>query len=538
MTLALTLFGGTNLAAQEAGGGTAQLPALFGTSDRCIACHTGLVSADGVDVSIGMDWRASMMANAARDPYWQAAVRREILDHPETADEIQGECSICHMPMARATSIAVGSTGQVFAHLPIGAATAPLDLLAADGVSCSLCHQIQPDGLGEPASFVGGFVLAPGTRSMSAAGRDVFGPYAVDSGRTRVMRSATGFSPRQSDHLKDPGLCGSCHTLYTHTRGPGGDITARFPEQMPYLEWEHSAYPGKKGCQDCHMPTVDDSTAISAVLGQPRPAVSRHVFRGGNFFMLRVLNRYRSELGVLAGPRELELAATRTIEHLQSNTARVSVVSARLNGGRLEAEIAVENLTGHKLPTAYPSRRAWLHVKVSDGAGRAVFESGALAPDARIVGNDNDADPGRYEPHHPTITRADQVQVYEAIMAGSDGAVTTGLLTAVRYVKDNRLLPRGFDAATAPADVAVRGEAASDPDFRAAGDRVRYLVDVGDAAGPLQVEAELVYQSISYRWARNLSAYDAFETRRFVRYYESMSSGTAVVLAADSATIP
>jgi hypothetical protein len=33
------------------------------------------------------------------------------------------------------------------------------------------------------------------------------------------------------------------------------------------------------------------------------------------------------------------------------------------------------------------------------------------------------------------------VQIYEAVMAGPDGAVTTGLLTAVRFVKDNRLLP-------------------------------------------------------------------------------------------------
>jgi hypothetical protein len=104
-------------------------------------------------------------------------------------------------------------------------------------------------------------------------------------------------------------------------------------------------------------------------------------------------------------------------------------------------------------------------------------------------------------------------------------------------VKDNRLLPRGFDASTAPADIAVHGAAADDADFGGGGDRVRYAVDLADAAGPFRVEAELVYQPISYRWARNLAAYDAFETRRFVRYYETMSSGSAVVLAADAASI-
>ena len=35
-------------------------------------------SAAGEDLSIGFAWRASIMANAARDPYWQAAVRREV----------------------------------------------------------------------------------------------------------------------------------------------------------------------------------------------------------------------------------------------------------------------------------------------------------------------------------------------------------------------------------------------------------------------------------------------------------------------------
>ena len=35
---------------------------LFRTSDRCLACHKGVATPDGLDVSIGYDWRASMMA--------------------------------------------------------------------------------------------------------------------------------------------------------------------------------------------------------------------------------------------------------------------------------------------------------------------------------------------------------------------------------------------------------------------------------------------------------------------------------------------
>lgn len=37
----------------------------FQTSDRCIACHNGLTIRSGRDVSIGFDWRSSIMANAA-----------------------------------------------------------------------------------------------------------------------------------------------------------------------------------------------------------------------------------------------------------------------------------------------------------------------------------------------------------------------------------------------------------------------------------------------------------------------------------------
>src|SRR5262245_7601934 len=74
---------------------------LFEPSDRCMACHNNLVTPAGEDVSIGQSWRGSMMANSSRDPYWQASVRRETIDHPRAKDAIEDECSKCHMPMMR-----------------------------------------------------------------------------------------------------------------------------------------------------------------------------------------------------------------------------------------------------------------------------------------------------------------------------------------------------------------------------------------------------------------------------------------------------
>ena len=107
-----------------------------------------------------------------------------------------------------------------------------------------------------------------------------------------------------------------------------------------------------------------------------------------------------------------------------------------------------------------------------------VFESGAVRPDGSIEGNDNDTDAAAFEPHYTEIRSRDQVQIYESIMVDANGALTTGLLTAVRYVKDNRLLPHGFDKQTADKDIAVLGDAADDANFTGAGDRVRYSVAV------------------------------------------------------------
>ena len=507
-------------------------PPVFLTGDQCMACHNQLVTPAGEDISIGFAWRASIMANASRDPYWQAGVRREVMDHPESSELIQDECSRCHMPMSNELERRRGEHGRIFDHLPVSRPETRLDSLAADGVSCSLCHQITPESFGTPESFTGGFVVD--TARVGEHGR-IFGPFEVDTGRITIMRSATGFRPTEAAHIQTSEHCATCHVLYTTALGPGGRVIARLPEQTPYQEWLNSAYRGVQTCQDCHMPRVADSTAITAVLGQPRPGVSRHTFVGGNFFMLRMLNRYRDELGVRALPQELDALTRATEEFLRTRTARVAVERAEVAGGLLDVVIRIDNLTGHKLPTAYPSRRAWLHVAVYDRDGNRVFESGALRPDGSIVGNANDDDPALYEPHHDVIESAAQVQVYESIMVDTAGAVTTGLLTGVRYIKDNRLLPHGFDKAGAPEDIAVYGRAADDADFQAGADRVRYRVDLAGAQGPFRIEAKLWYQPISFRWANNLRPYDAFETQRFVRYYESMADVSAIVLARDSA---
>jgi hypothetical protein len=525
VTLASVLLAGQ---AGRLQGGHHTLTPRFHTSDRCLACHNGLTTSDGQDVSIGFEWRASLMANSSRDPYWQASVRRESIDHAEATGEIEDTCATCHMPIARYAAKLRGERAKVFAHLPFTERKSGAQQ-AEDGVSCSLCHQIGKARLGTPESFTGGFVID----DPDAQGNHrEYGPFPIDPGHTLVMTSSTeGFLPAQGDHIRQSELCATCHTLITETLGPGGKPVGRLPEQVPYQEWLHSDFKGTQSCQSCHMPVAKEPVPVTRVFGEPRD-LSRHVFVAANFFMQRMLNRYREDLHVAALPQELTAAADLTERYLGTQSARLSIGDVRIDGGRLSTDVAIENLGGHKLPTAYPSRRAWIHLVLRDRARRVIFESGAVNPDGSVRGNDNDADKTKFEPHYTEIRDAGEVQIYESIIGDMNGAVTTGLLSGARYLKDNRLLPRGFDKGRAEADIAVHGSAASDPDFTGGGDRVRYSIPVAAGDGPFEVDAELLYQPIGHRWAQNLKAYNsAPEPRRFTAYYDAMASGATATLA-------
>ncbi len=506
----------------------------FRTSDRCVACHNGMQTSSGEDVSIGLAWRASLMANSSRDPYWQGSVRRETLDHPESKASVEDDCSGCHMPAIHLSDQSEGRITQILSRLPLKTEARDGYAPETDGVTCSVCHQIEKTGLGTQQTFNGNVVIAKTTDKEQ---RIEYGPYVPDNGHQRLMVSSTReYLPKEGDQMRDSALCGSCHTLYTKALGPGGKQVGILPEQVPYQEWHHSDYATRQNCQSCHMPEVTEPVAITALYGQRREGLHRHVFVGGNFLLEGMFRDHGKDLSANASPEEFSAAVDRTRQFLGTQAARLTIPSIEQTSDGLAFHVLAQNMTGHKLPTAYPARRVWLHVTVRDKDGRAIFESGALQPDGSIAGNDNDGDPSRFEPHYREITREDQVEIFEPILKDIDGKVTTGLLAAVDYAKDNRLLPSGFSKQTAPKEIAVVGDAAADPQFTDQGATIAYRIQTQHASGPFQVRAELWYQPVGYRWAHNLEPYQEAEPQKFVKYYEQSSHDSAQLLAAAEVT--
>ena len=60
---------------------------------------------------------------------------------------------------------------------------------------------------------------------------------------------------------------------------------------------------------------------------------------------------------------------------------------------------------------------------------------------------------------------------------------------------------------------------------------MRYSVAVDPSAAPFHIEAELWYEPIGFRWARNLASYRGKEPQRMASYYNLLASRAAVMLA-------
>ncbi|HHO51666.1 MAG TPA: hypothetical protein ENK18_12530 [Deltaproteobacteria bacterium] len=519
----------------------------FATADSCALCHDGAPGSNTMVDEVGNNiaphdlWRSSMMANAARDPLWRAVMSAEIAATPAAADAIGQKCTRCHAPLASGDATLTGASLPTADVLTDGDEAT---FLALDGVSCTACHQIEDIGLGEEASASGGWTIL-------GQGR-IYGPHAEPFDHPMSMH---GFTPLQSAHITDSGLCATCHTLTTHALAEDGSETGgTVLEQGPYLEWLNSDHVATSSCQGCHLPTVSaagvpittriahNPMGMAFPQTPPRSPFGRHLLVGANTLIPAILRDWPDVLrpGAPASAFDATLAAAR--DQLARQTATVQIGGVDLTADTLSFDVDLRSMTGHKLPTGIPLRRLWLHATVTDALGTIVFESGASDDSGRLVDSDGVALPseavgGPVLPHLDAVSSGDEVAVYEAILADGSGAPTFQLLRAAGFVKDNRLLPTGWDPTVAVVDGTAAVGVAGDPDFTGGSDTVHYTAEVANHSGPLTIEIEALYQPLAARWAAELFASGTPEALGFQAMYEAAERGPERV-ATDTAVVP
>jgi hypothetical protein len=488
---------------------TVQQNDLFGGSGLCAGCHghdpAGLagVLPNGLDVNVVDHWKATMMANSAKDPLWRAKVSHEILVNPSHSVQLQNKCTSCHAPQGRFNAAHHG--------LDYGLADLVTDSLGLDGVGCGACHQQDPQFVGK---FFSGNLVYDTTKT-------VWGPYVNPF--QDPMQDFIGFNVLHGAHVRKSELCAGCHTLITETVDLSGVPTgSEFVEQATYHEWLNSRYADNQdniSCQACHVPSINENVIIAAnynFLGPRRPFGLHHMV-GGNTFMLRLMKTNRVALGLSASDVEFDSTIARTEKMLANQTAELTLTEASRTSDTVFYTLDVHNLAGHKFPSGYPSRRAWIQFVVMDDAGDTLFASGTW-DGTEISGHDP-----VWEPHYNTIHAADQVQIYEMVLGDINGNRTTVLERAHHPLKDNRLAPEGFSTGHPAYDTTqIAGNALTDPDFNWNGavegtgaDVVHYNVPLNGYTGGLNVVARLYYQSVPERWLNEMFAFSSAEISTF-----------------------
>ena len=510
---------------------------FFKASGECSGCH-GLDdippvfanhTEDGVDVNPADQWRSTMMGNSARDPFWRAKVSHEVTVNPGHQAELEDKCTSCHAPMGRYDKFyTVGGHYSIAEMLP--------DPVALDGVSCLSCHMQSADSAG--LLFSG--ELRFDTNAV------VYGPYDAKNLFGAPMESFVGYTPQFGSHINDAGLCAGCHTLITETADLDGNSTEfHFAEQATYHEWLNSVFntdtdpEGGVTCQGCHMPRIDDAMVISAqydFLAAPeyrRSPYGLHSFVGGNSFMLGLLKDNNEALGLTASSVQFDSTISRTTRLLQQSTL---LVNTSLSGRTLDTafiEVELTNLAGHKFPSGYPARRAFVELIVENAMGDTLFRSGGWDEQYEVIGHD-----AEWEPHHDVIRNEDQAQIYEMVMADVNGNKTTVLERAKESLKDNRLAPLGFVNSHPSIDtMLVVGVPASDIDFNRSAigvegsgtDRIHYHVAMNGYDQLITVRANVWYQSAPPRWMEEMFAYNTPEISTFRTMYAA-ADGTPVLV--------
>jgi hypothetical protein len=452
--------------------------------------------------------------------------------------------------------------------------------LARDGVACTTCHHVEIDeAVPIGHTFTGDFRIGKA--------EEIHGPFA---GPQQVpMDHSLGAKPIEYPLIRSSKVCGSCHSVVLPVFDgdkpwvrPGEKKPEIIIEQATYPEWVFSDFRDggaePRSCQSCHMttsypglpgtltskiasiqeasnmPQAEHRLPQSDIDLQPRSPFARHTLVGLNVFFNLFAQQFPDVLGIrvqdpmLGGKGIAPLTTTYNsmIQQADASTAKVSVKGLKLTGDQLVADVLVENQAGHKLPSGVGFRRAFLTFEVLDEAGKPIWTSGRAAPTGELVDAvgkpvagelswKSDCQPmtaaeqrNHFQPHYETITRQDQVQIYQELAKDPRGRLTTSFLSLADEVKDNRLLPRGWNPSLALAEATGlgspklsakdlvervlpdlpdgKGGHVNDPWYKpksegglgGGGDALTYAVPLADLGGarPAAVRVTLYYQSI------------------------------------------
>lgn len=501
----------------------------FKASGNCDGCHgydetfEANVNEAGHDISPITMWRGTMMANSAKDPLWKAKVSHEVDVNPSHQEALEDKCTSCHAPMGKYSHIE-------FSLGPYGMNDLETDSLGMDGVSCLACHKQSDVELGVLNSGELNFTPQP----------VAYGPFGKPF--EPPMQDLVGILPVESAHITDAGICAGCHTLLTNSVDLDGNFTGQtFVEQATYHEWLNSAYddgqPLAQTCQGCHMPEEDEEVILSSGYSElfPRAGVRRHELVGGNTFMLKLMKDNGAAIGLAASDEVMDSTIARSNRILQNETMELEVEFSTFANDTGYFNVHLENKAGHKFPSGYPSRRAFVEFIVLEDNGDTLFQSGLMQPDYTIAGQNAD-----YEPHYNVINSESQAQIYEMVMGDVNGNVTTVLERAYTHLKDNRLTPIGFTTSHAVYDTTqIVGNALTDSDFNFDGfegsgtDDIQYHVPLNGYNGTIKVIARMQYQSVPPRYLTEMFAVSTPEIDAFEAMYNAADK-SPVLIAADS----
>lgn len=504
---------------------------LFPTAKTCGGCHGhdplmhALVSTSGEDINIYDDWRSTMMANAAKDPFWRAKVSQEIMVNPAHSQELQDKCTSCHAPAGHYQA-KLHDHKEFYLLSDLYA-----DTLGLDGVTCQVCHAQSDKLLGSLNSGHLNF----DTNYIRVA----YGPYKFAF--APPMHNFVGITPIFGAHIADAGLCAGCHTLLTNSVDNQGNFTGNtFVEQATYHEWLNSRYDEQHDhitCQGCHVPQLQDEIVISAnyLFLTPKSPFGLHELAGANVTMLNLLKNNREKLGISAEAQQFDSTIASTLRMLQQKSLDLQLQAEDVSGDFMNFSLRLLNKAGHKFPSGYPSRRAWVEFEVKDASGQTLFHSGKPGPDYSLP----DENPN-FEPHYNLITSSDQVQIYEMVPVDVEGNFTNVLERCASAIKDNRLAPQGFSHNDPVYDTTAIVNVGQDPDFNrfangtegSGADILHFKLPNNGYTGQISVSARVWYQSLPPKWMAPLFALSSPEIDSFRTMFNAADRSPILVAEA------